>query len=179
MAEPLGELLRSLRSAALLSQEALAERSGLSTRTVSDIETGSARTPRLITVMLLAEAMGLSESDRARLQDAARRPPARPPGTRAIAPSLSLQPVALVGRDRDAEQAGALLLRHDVTLLTLVGPAGVGKTSLATRVASDRAGVFEHGAAVAELAPVAEPSQVPSVVARALGIRESADTGAG
>lgn len=179
MAEPLGELLRSLRSAALLSQEALAERSGLSTRTVSDIETGSARTPRLITVMLLAEAMGLSESDRARLQDAARRPPPRPPGTRAIAPSLSLQPVALVGRDRDAEQAGALLLRHDVTLLTLVGPAGVGKTSLATRVASDRAGMFEHGAAVAELAPVAEPSQVPSVVARALGIRESADTGAG
>jgi predicted ATPase/transcriptional regulator with XRE-family HTH domain len=178
VAEPLGELLRSLRSAALLSQEALAERSGLSTRTVSDIETGSARTPRLITVMLLAEAMGLSEGDRTRLQDAARRPPTRPTGTRAIAPSLGLQPAALVGRDHDVEQVGALLLRDDVTLLTIVGPAGVGKTSLATRVAVDRAGEFEHGAAVAELAPISEPSQVPSVVARALGIRESGDTGA-
>ncbi|HEX3671246.1 MAG TPA: tetratricopeptide repeat protein [Candidatus Cybelea sp.] len=178
MAEPLGELLRSLRSAALLSQEALAERSGLSTRTVSDIETGSARTPRLITVMLLAEAMGLSEPDRARLQDAARRPAASPVGTRPIASSLTLHPAALVGRDHDAEQVGALLLRDDVALLTLVGPAGVGKTSLATRVAVDRVAAFEHGAAVAELAPVAEPSQVPSAVARALGIRESGDTGA-
>ncbi len=176
MAEQLGELLRSLRSAALLSQEALAERSGLSTRTVSDIETGSARTPRLITVMLLAEAMALSEADRTRLQDAARRPAARPAGTKTFSPSLALQATPLVGRDRDAEQVGALLLRDDVTLVTLVGPAGVGKTSLANRVAADCAAAFEDAAAVAELAPIGEPSHVPAVVARALGIRESGDT---
>ncbi len=179
VAEPLGELLRSLRSAALLSQEALAERSGLSTRTVSDIETGSARTPRLITVMLLAEAMGLGEADRARLKDAARKPATRPAGTAAIPPGLALQATALVGRDGDATHVGELLLRNDVRLVTLVGPAGVGKTSLATRVAVDRAGAFEHGAAVAELAPVTEPSHVPSVVARALGIKESVDAPAG
>ncbi len=178
MAEPLGELLRSLRSAALISQETLAERSGLSARTVSDIETGSARTPRLITIMLLAEALGLSEPDRERLKDAARRPPARSAGTGAIERGLG-QAGVLVGRDRDAEQVGALLLRDDVALVTLVGPAGVGKTSLAIRVAIDNAGAFEHGVTVTELAPITEPSQVPAAVARALGIRESGDTPAG
>ncbi len=177
MAEPLGELLRSLRSAALLSQETLAERAGLSTRTVSDIETGSARTPRLITVMLLAEAMGLSDGDRARLQDAARKPSARTAA--AFAPVAALQPVTLVGRDADAERIGALLAGRDVRLVTLTGPAGVGKTSLATKVAIERAGEFEHGVAIAELAGIAEPTAVPGAVARALGLRESAGTAVG
>ncbi len=173
MAEPLGDILRSLRSAAFLSQEALAERSGLSTRTVSDIETGSARTPRLITVMLLAEALGLTPGDRARLQDAARRPAGRRTGAVALPPAP--ETIALVGRDDDAERVGALMERGGVRIVTLVGPAGVGKTSLAVRVANERAGLFELGAAIAELAPVTEPSQVPAAVARALGIRESAD----
>jgi predicted ATPase/transcriptional regulator with XRE-family HTH domain len=177
VAEALGELLRSLRSAALLSQEALAERSGLSTRTVSDIETGSARTPRLITVMLLAEAMGLSPTDRQCLQDAARKPAARPAGTiRTFTATSAIQAAALVGRDADVASAVALLSREDVRLVTLVGPAGVGKTSLATKVAVEGAGGFEHGAAMAELAPITEPSFVPAAVARALGIREAADT---
>lgn len=175
VAEALGEVLRSLRSAALLSQEALAERSGLSTRTVSDIETGSARTPRLITVMLLAEAMGLSSEDRQRLQNAARKPVAQPAGASMFSSTSALQAATLVGRDADVKSVGALLGREDVRLVTLVGPAGVGKTSLATKVAVEGAGAFEHGAVMAELAPVTEPSLVPAVVARALGIREAAD----
>ncbi|MFY9884704.1 MAG: tetratricopeptide repeat protein [Candidatus Cybelea sp.] len=176
MAEALGEVLRSLRSAALLSQEALAERSGLSTRTVSDIETGSARTPRLITVMLLAEAMGLSPEDRQRLQDAARKPAAQPASATISFSSASVpQAAALIGRDTDVTSAGALLTREEVRLVTLVGPAGVGKTSLATKVAVENAGAFEHGAVMAELAAVTEPSLVPAAVARALGIRDAAD----
>jgi predicted ATPase/DNA-binding XRE family transcriptional regulator len=174
VAEPLGEVLRSLRSAALLSQEALAERSGLSTRTVSDIETGSARTPRLITVMLLAEALGLSEADRTRLQDAARKPAAQPPAP-GFAARTVLKATLLVGRDADVQRAGELVAREEVRLVTLVGPAGVGKTSLATRIAVDHAGSFEDGVAVAELAPIAEPPLVPNAIARALGIRESGE----
>src|SRR5581483_4543109 len=103
----------------------------------------------------------------------------RPAEKGAIPAALVLQATALVGRDGDAERVGALLLRDDVTLVTLVGPAGVGKTSLAARVTLDRASAFEHGAAVAELAPISEPSQVPAVVARSLGIRETAETPAG
>ncbi|MGA8324669.1 MAG: helix-turn-helix domain-containing protein, partial [Candidatus Cybelea sp.] len=174
MAELLGELLYSLRSSARLSQEALAERSGVSARTISDIETGSARTPRLITVMLLGEAMGLSPPDQERLKDAARKPDA-PPVDANFPASLLLQAAALVGRDDDVARAGALL-RENARLVTLVGPAGVGKTSLAIKVALECAGNFEHGTALAELSPIADPAHVPAVVARALGIRESPDT---
>jgi predicted ATPase/transcriptional regulator with XRE-family HTH domain len=175
--ESLAELLRSLRSTARLSQESLAELSGLSTRTISDIETGAARTPRLITVMLLAEALGLSPADRSRLQDAARKPSARPDGGGLAMPAAAaLRAAALVGRDADVARLCALLARDGVRLVTLVGPAGVGKTSLAIRVAVDRADAFDRGVVVAELAAIDEPELVPAAVARALGIRESADT---
>jgi predicted ATPase/DNA-binding XRE family transcriptional regulator len=174
----IAELLRSFRAAALLSQEALAERAGLSTRTVSDIETGAAQSPRLVTVMLLAEALGLSAADRSRFQDAARRPAVRRPAS-AAAPSALLPAVALVGRDADAERLCALLARDQVRLVTLVGPAGVGKTSLATRVALERASTFELGATLVELAPVSDPSLVAAALGRALRLRESGDATAG
>jgi predicted ATPase/DNA-binding XRE family transcriptional regulator len=161
-----------------MSQEALAERSGLSTRTVSDIETGSARTPRLVTIMLLAEALDLSPEDRSRLQAAARKP-ANLHSEATLSIASVVQAPALVGRDADVARLSTLLAREAVRLVTLVGPAGVGKTSLATGVAAERGNTFELGAALAELAPIGEPSLVPAAVARALGIRESADTPAG
>jgi len=174
VAQPLADLLRSFRTGALLSQEALAERSGLSARTVSDIETGAARTPRLVTVMLLAEALGLSDADRARLRDAARKPAASTVAE-APAPAQPLRPVQLVGRDEDARHLRALLARDDVALLTLAGPAGVGKTSLAVQVGAQCAHRFELGATLVELASVTDPSLVPRAAARALGIRESGE----
>ena len=51
-----GAVLRQLRAAAALSQEALAERAGLSPRGISDLERGVRRTPHLATVSLLADA---------------------------------------------------------------------------------------------------------------------------
>ena len=171
MGESLAEVLRLFRSTAHLSQEALAERSGLSTRTVSDIETGSARTPRLVTVMLLAEAMNLSPPDRLRLQDAARKPAGS-----VDRPTSTIAAPALIGRDADCGRLMALLDRDEARVVTLVGPAGVGKTSLALRVAADRAGSYPCGAIVAELASLDDPSLVPAQVARALAIRLSPDT---
>lgn len=173
MTESLAEALRFFRSAAHLSQEALAERSGLSTRTVSDIETGSARSPRLVTIMLLAEALGLSPADRSHLQEVARKPVV--PGITPAAAS-TLRAITLVGRDADVVLLRSLLSQDAVRLITLVGPAGVGKTSLALRVASDHATGFEGGAVMADLAPIDDPSLVPAAVARALGIRESGET---
>ncbi len=70
-----GQLLRRHRLAAGLSQEALAERAGLSVRGLSDLERGARTTPRAETIGLLAEALGLSAADRAAFADAARRVP--------------------------------------------------------------------------------------------------------
>jgi transcriptional regulator with XRE-family HTH domain len=55
--ESFGEVLRRVRSGAALSQEALAERAGLSKRGISDLERGARLAPRLETVRLLADAL--------------------------------------------------------------------------------------------------------------------------
>jgi DNA-binding XRE family transcriptional regulator len=53
----LGTLLREWRQRALLTQEQLAERTGLNVRTVRGLESGSPRRPRTASVRLLAEAL--------------------------------------------------------------------------------------------------------------------------
>src|SRR5688572_26133658 len=65
--ESFAALLRRLRVAAALSQEALAERAGLSTRAVSDLERGVRQRPYLATVRLLADALQLDPDTRAAL----------------------------------------------------------------------------------------------------------------
>src|SRR5829696_3553637 len=66
-------LLRRYRVAAGLSQEALAERAGLSARAISDLERGVRRAPYRETVSLLADALGLRDGDRAALREAVNR----------------------------------------------------------------------------------------------------------
>jgi transcriptional regulator with XRE-family HTH domain len=75
--EGFGELLRHYRVAAGLSQEALAERAGLSVHGISDLERGARRFPYPDTVQRIAVALALSTEDRARLRDSARRSPTR------------------------------------------------------------------------------------------------------
>ncbi len=59
-----GALLRAFRHRACLSQEQLAARAELSERTVRNLETGRARSPRPDTVRLLADALALTEPER-------------------------------------------------------------------------------------------------------------------
>lgn len=72
-----GAALRHLRLAAALTQEELAERAQLSERAIRDLERDRGRTPRLHTVRLLAEAMGLDDEEKARLLALARPVPGR------------------------------------------------------------------------------------------------------
>ena len=69
-----GDLLARYRRAAGLTQEELAERAGLSTRGVSDLERGLRRRPHPESVRLLARALALPDADRAALLAAARPP---------------------------------------------------------------------------------------------------------
>jgi non-specific serine/threonine protein kinase len=79
----------------------------------------------------------------------------------------------LVGREREAARLRALVLDPSVRLVTVTGPAGVGKTRLAVRVAADLDAGFDEVAFV-EFAPVRDHHRVTARVAEALGIVESA-----
>jgi len=67
-----GPLLRRARAAAGLSQADLAERSGISVREISYLESGHTRSPYRRTVRLLADALNLDAPARERLEHAAR-----------------------------------------------------------------------------------------------------------
>ena len=68
-----GALLRRYRTAAGLSQEALAERAGLSRRGIADLERRARSFPYAETIRRLADALALGSVERAALVVAARR----------------------------------------------------------------------------------------------------------
>ncbi len=65
---------------------------------------------------------------------------------------------------------------HATPLLTLSGPAGVGKTRLALAIAWDVAPHFADGVTFIDLAQLTEPALLPATVAAALGISAGEDT---
>jgi len=83
-----GDLLRGHRGARGLTQEELAERSGLSVDAVSLLERGLRTAPRSGTVEALAQALGLDASERDALAIAARAS-RRPPAARTSVPMPS------------------------------------------------------------------------------------------
>src|SRR5829696_8676317 len=70
-----GALLRGYRIAAGLTQEALANRAGLSVRGIADLERGVRRFPHFHTLRCLAEALELAPEERLSLVAAGRRRP--------------------------------------------------------------------------------------------------------
>lgn len=95
-------------------------------------------------------------------------PPLRSLSTRRSNLPLSL--TSFVGRERELTEIQALIGRH--RLVTLIGVGGTGKTRLMLEAAGLLADGFADGTWLAELAPVGDPSQVPSEIARALGSPE-------
>ena len=75
-----GGSLRAHRERALLSQEQLAERAGLSARTIRELEAGRVRRPRGTSVRLLAQALGLRGSLGQAFEAAARTRPSAQTG---------------------------------------------------------------------------------------------------
>jgi predicted ATPase/DNA-binding SARP family transcriptional activator len=101
-------------------------------------------------------------------QDSALAPAALSPPTK----FLPTPPTPLVGRERELDEAGQLLTREGMRLLTLTGPGGSGKTRLALALAERLAGHYRNGARFVSLAPVAASELLLPTVAATLEVAE-------
>ena len=95
-------------------------------------------------------------------------PPLRSLSTRRS--NLPVQVTSFVGRETDLAEVKALIARHH--LVTLIGTGGTGKTRLMLEAAAQLEDRFADGTWLAELAPLTDPSQIASELARALGAPE-------
>ena len=165
---PFGERLRELRQAARLTQEELAERAGLTAAGISAIERGIRAHTYRRTVDALAGALRLADEDRdafrALVAPARRGGLLEDPGVGALPGQLT----TFIGRG--ADQARLRLLLGRERLVTLAGPAGVGKTRLGVEVAAAARPGFAAGARMADLGQVLEGSLVGYAIARSLGL---------
>jgi tetratricopeptide (TPR) repeat protein/transcriptional regulator with XRE-family HTH domain len=122
-----GTLLRRHRIAAGLTQEELAERAGISRRSLGDMERGVVHAPRKDTVALLIASLALAPRDRTALEDAARLL-----GSALASVSRPVVPSAppMVGRARELALLERQLWGEGPPLLLLAGEPGIGKTRL-------------------------------------------------
>ena len=84
------------------------------------------------------------------------------------------QPSAFVGRDAELKEIKGRLEDESVTLLTLTGPGGIGKTRLALRAAADQIDRFD-GVFFVDLSPIRDTGSVLAAIARAIGLSDTGD----
>jgi predicted ATPase/DNA-binding winged helix-turn-helix (wHTH) protein len=90
------------------------------------------------------------------------------PVVRAPKHNLPFAVTRMIGRE---EAAAALVSRlSQQRLVTVVGPGGIGKTTVALAVAEQIVAGYEDGVWLVDLAPLGDPRLVPSAVATALGL---------
>ncbi len=166
----LGALLRRLRENSGLTQEELAERAGVSARTVSDTERGLRKRLYGDTASRLAAGLGLDGSIRDSFVEVAR-------SRGRVETDVSSLPhplTPLVGR---TEELAALVedLQPGVRrLATVTGLGGIGKTRLALATADRLAPAYDGRLRFVRLAPGSDPARLVDAVASALGTAPSA-----
>ncbi|MDF2509913.1 MAG: hypothetical protein K0Q52_3772 [Microbacterium sp.] len=136
---PFGLLLRSLRLGANLTLEALSVRSGVSERTIGDLERGASTSPQRRTVDALADGLGLDVAGQHAFLRAARARPRHtvaPPLPASVAPHRVFD---FSGRTEEIQQALEILEGDPASgghrpALVISGAPGIGKTTGALEI---------------------------------------------
>ncbi|MER7004912.1 helix-turn-helix domain-containing protein [Dactylosporangium sp. NPDC000555] len=176
-------LLVSQRKVAGWSQEELAERSGVSVRTIRNLETGTNKNPRRASVELILAAFsasttggGIEISPEQRHAvatiDMVDSPAGLFDGSRSSWHGIRPR-TDLVGRQADLRQIATAVQRGRVTVLT--GPAGAGKTRLALAAAARIQPMFADGVSVVELGGV--PPEVDDETGGRRNVRQAIEQG--
>jgi DNA-binding winged helix-turn-helix (wHTH) protein len=79
---------------------------------------------------------------------------------------------SFVGRERELAELKQLL--PTIRLLTLTGTGGIGKTRLAQQAAAEMLDAYRDGVWFVDLAPLGDPTLVPSALAQVLQVKEAA-----
>ncbi|HYN96810.1 MAG TPA: helix-turn-helix domain-containing protein [Pilimelia sp.] len=190
MEDEFARLLRHHRVRRRLTQEALAERAGVSARSVRDIERRPGRAPRARTVELLASALELGGEERTRFLDVGRAMfwagqvpaapglagPSRPAEAWTACHQLPSDTVDLVGRAAELAVLDRVLdpTAAGTALVTVSGPSAIGKTALAVHAGHRFADRFPDGQLYASLGAgdgdPADPADVLAQLLRSLGL---------
>ena len=187
-----GYWLKLRRKALDLTREALAERAGYSAESIRKIETEQRR-PSAEMAERLADILNIPQEERTAFLRFARgdwrsTPSAREEEApwRASPPALPQQPrsnlpatfTSLIGRDKDIAAVQDYLTHPDIRLVTLIGAPGIGKTRLSIASARKSLADFPDGVFFVALAPLDQPSLIPSAISQALGYVEKSDLSA-
>jgi transcriptional regulator with XRE-family HTH domain len=186
-----GAVLRNYRTIRGLTQEELADRSGLSVRAIRNLELGRTERPQRQTATLLATALRLTDPDRATLLAATGRrttPPAREktPTRRPAAWPVRLgrcelppDVPELVGRADTVAALSRVLTTPGPRLALVSGGPGVGRTATAVHVAHRVLHRFPDGQVYADLDHPDGPLPAEAVlgrVLRSLGVTDLPDS---
>lgn len=189
-----GEALRRYRASRSLTQDELAQRAGLTRKAVSALERGERNRPYPHTVQALADALALDDGERAAfvalVTDRASHPiggrsvtgrstasglpapPAFPNRAAVLDPAgASIIGSAFIGRAAEVDKVTELFRgprRRQV--VTLTGPGGVGKTTIALAAAARLTDAFSSGVVVVELGGIDKVDRVIPEIARVVGM---------
>jgi predicted ATPase len=181
-----GELLRFLRKRAHLSQRDLAARVGYHYSHISRIESGLHIPDEATLRVHFIPALNLNDQPEWGNQlielavnsgqfprTLSRQQASDSAPDRACFSQLPVSLTSLLGREHESMLLQKLLLDERARLITVVGPPGVGKTSLALHIAEQFASHFRHGVVFVDLAPIGQADCVLPAMVAALGLQES------
>jgi tetratricopeptide (TPR) repeat protein/transcriptional regulator with XRE-family HTH domain len=157
-----------------MTQDDLAVATGLSVRSIRDVENGRVSRPRTTTVRLLAEAFGLVAGQHAEFVRLAAGLPRGSAPTPLVTPAELPSPSGnFTGRERDTTRLSDVVHAArdagSMPFVAVVGPAGVGKTTFVVHWAHRMRSEFPDGQIFTDLRGFStEPHTPPATALRRL-----------